>query len=63
MCSVIDVECICCIRNSVLSLSLGGSRAFFCHGAKDAKVTFGWCGTEGLYPELSGLCFGGEGSQ
>lgn len=37
----------CCIRNSVLSLSFGGSRAFFCHGAKDSEVTFGWFGTGG----------------
>lgn len=30
-----------------MSLSLGGSRALVCHGAKRITVTFGWCGTDG----------------
>lgn len=44
-----------CIRNSVLSLSLGGSRAFFCHGAKKVKMTFGWCETGAVFSYLASV--------
>lgn len=38
----------CCIRNSVFS-QFRKIQGFFCHGAKETKVTFGWYETDRCY--------------